>query len=89
MKKRNPWIGALWTIGIALVVAAWASVVWQSTFYYQNVDPQGVGPVVEFLQRLADTLSHPALFVGFATIVGLLFLHAGNHARKAARDSSR
>ena len=89
MTKFNPWIVALWTIGVVLVGVAWAAGVWQASFYYQSSEIQNVAPVVEFLQRLADSLISPALIVGFATLSGLLFLHTRNHARKVRRESSR
>lgn len=86
MRRRNPWIGILWSIGIILVVVAYAAGVWQSTFYYPPPGRPDPGPVVDFLQSLGDVLKGPALLVGFATIVGLLFLHARNHARKKGKS---
>ena len=78
--KHNPWIGVLWAIAVVLIVAAFAAGVWQSSFYYQSSEMQNVGPVVEFVQRVVDAVQYPAVMVGFATIGGLLFLHARNHA---------
>ena len=88
VKKHNSWIGALWALGIVLVVAGWACIGWQYSFYYQGVDSRGTEPVVEFLLSIANTVSNPAILVGFATMGGLLFLHGGNHARKVTRERS-
>lgn len=87
--KHNPWILMLWVFGVALIVASWSGTIWQSSFFTGYSNEQNVGPVVEFLQRLVDTMSYPTMIVGFATIAGLLFLHARNHARKVRRESSR
>lgn len=86
VKKRNPWIGALWVIGVLFVVAAYSAGVWQSTFYYPPTVRPDPGPVVAFFQELVDTMKGPILMVGLATIGGLLFLHARNHARRAGQS---
>ena len=44
------------------------------------------GPVVVFFQQLADAVVSPALYVGFGTIAGLLFLHARQRARRRAKE---
>ncbi|HNP16113.1 MAG TPA: hypothetical protein PKI99_06605 [Terrimesophilobacter sp.] len=89
MRKHNPWIGALWAIGVVLVVGAYSAGVWQSTFFYPPPGRPDPGPVVEFFQALADVLKGPSLLAGFSTIAGLLFLHARKHARRATKKPSR
>jgi hypothetical protein len=92
MRKHNPWIGALWCTGVTLTVAAFLAQVWQVTFWYQATSDLSPGPVVMFLQRLADALVTPALYVGFGTIGGLLFLHARGCSRRSSekrRPSAR
>lgn len=88
MRKRNPWIGLLWGIGIALVVGGYAANFWLQTFYYPPPGTPSPGPVVVFLQDLADNFVSPSLYVGFGTIAGLLFLHAKSRKRtKKSVDS--
>ncbi|MBB5632989.1 hypothetical protein BKA04_001212 [Cryobacterium mesophilum] len=82
MRKRNPWIGALWFCAVVLVLGAFAAQVWQASFWYPSATDVSPGPVVRFLQQIADALVSPALYVGFGTIGGLLFLHARNRARR-------
>lgn len=92
MRKRNPWIGALWFCAIVLIVGAFAARVWQASFWYPSITDVSPGPVVIFLQQLADSVASPALYVGFGTISGLLFLHAWRYAHRSAlrrRPASR
>lgn len=85
MTRRNPWLGLLWAAAIVLVVGAYGTGLWQATFYFPPPGQSAPDPVFIFLQQVGDALRFPALTVGFATIGGLLFLHARNHARKQAR----
>lgn len=87
MRKYNLWIGSLWVVGIVLVVTGYGAGLWQSTFYYAPLEVAPASPVILFLQELADVMKGPALMVGFATIGGLLFLHARNHVRKVSRQN--
>jgi hypothetical protein len=41
---------------------------------------------VAFFQQLADAVVSPALYVGFGTIAGLLFLHARGRARRSSEN---
>lgn len=86
MRKHNIWIAALWVIGVVLAAAGYGAGLWQASFYYQPSYIANPGPVVQFFQQLADVMKGPAITVGFATIGGLLFLHARNHARKVSRQ---
>ncbi len=85
--RRNPWLGLLWAVAIVLIIGSYSAGVWQATFYYPPPGQPNPGPVVVFFQQLIDAVRFPALTVGFATVGGLLFLHARNHARKARRHS--
>lgn len=84
MRKHNLWIVVLWFCAIVLIVGAFAARLWQTSFWYPSATDVSPGPVVTFLQQLADSAVSPALYVGFGTIGGLLFLHARNHARRSA-----
>lgn len=87
MRTRNPWIGLLWSVAIILIVGSYSVGLWQLTFYYPPPGQPLPGPVVAFFQQLAEAMKYSALTVGFATIGGLLFLHARNHARKTRGQS--
>lgn len=88
MRKHNPWIGALWLSGITLIVVAFFAQMWLVTFYFQTADYSVTpGPFIRFLQQLADATITPALYVGFGTVGGLLFLHARNHSRRNRRPA--
>ena len=89
MRRHNPWIGSLWFVGITLIVAAFSAQVWLVTFWYPTPDAISPGQFVVFLQDVADAVVTPALYVGFGTIGGLLFLHAWNHARRVRQAPSR
>jgi hypothetical protein len=82
MRKRNPWIGALWSSVAVLIVGAFAAQLWQASFWYPSPTDVSPGPVVVFFQQLADAVVSPALYVGFGTLGALLFLHARRHARR-------
>ncbi len=84
MRKRNPWLGALWVIGPVLVLGAVGARIWLASFYFPPLSTMPNGPALSFLMQLADMLVLPALLVGFGTIAGLLFLQARNHSRRAA-----
>jgi hypothetical protein len=86
MRKHNPWIGALWFCAIVLIVGAFAARLWQTSFWYPSIADVSPGPVVVFLQQLADSVVSPALYVGFGTIGGLVFLHAWRHARRSTAE---
>lgn len=86
MTRRNPWIGALWSCAIVLIVAAFSARLWQTSFWFRSPAESSPGPVVVFLQQLADAVVSPALYVGFGTIAGLLFLHARGRARRSSEN---
>lgn len=89
MKKHNLWIGLLWFCGLVLVTAAFSAQLWLASFWYPTAYAVSPGPVVTFLQGVADAMVSPALYVGFGTIGGLLFLHARNHARRRSADNTQ
>ncbi len=89
MSRRNPWLGALWSIAAVLIVGALAAQFWVASFYYQESVTGPGTEVINVLQQLADTLVMPAFIVGFATVAGLLFLHARNHAKNHAKNLPR
>lgn len=86
MRRHNPWIGALWLCATGLIVAGFSARVWQTSFWYPSSSEVSPGPVVVFFQQLADAVVSPALYVGFGTIAGLLFLHARQRARRRAKE---
>lgn len=79
MKRRNPWIVLLWAIGSVLVIGATALQIWTASYYFGAVSSETNDPVQRFLRQLAEAVALPGVMVGFATIVGLLFLHAWRH----------
>lgn len=85
MRKHNLWIGLLWFCGIALVAAAISAQLWLASFWFPTAYTVSPGPVVTFVQDVADAMVSPALYVGLGTIGGVLFLHARNHARNGNR----
>lgn len=84
MRRHNPWIRALWAIGVVLVLAAVCGRIWLSSFYFPPLSVLPNGPILSFFMQLTDMMVLPGLLVGFATIAGLLFLHARNRARRLA-----
>jgi hypothetical protein len=84
VRRHNPWIGALWATGIVLVLAAVGGRIWLSSFYFPPLSVLPTGPILSFFMQLTDMMVLPGLLVGFATIAGLLFLHARNRARRGA-----
>ena len=87
MRRRNPWIGALWAIGVVFIFGAVGARVWLSSFYFPPLVTSQNGPVLAFVMQLADMMVLPGLLVGFAMIAGLLFLHAQNHAQRNRRPA--
>lgn len=76
-ERLNPYVVALWVVGIALSVGGVTTQWWaqmsqvSGAFSVQN----GV-PVRVLLIGLANTVSGPMITVGMATIVGLIFMLA-------------
>lgn len=87
MRRRNPWVGVLWSIGVVLILGAVGARIWLSSFYFPPLVTSQNGPVLAFVMQLADMLVLPGLLVGFGTITGLLFLHARNHAHRNRRPA--
>ncbi len=88
MNRRNRWIAALWIVGPGLLLSAAAAQFWLASFYFQEAPAGPTAGAINLLQQLADAFVVPGLIVGLATILGLLFLHARNHSRRATRESS-
>jgi hypothetical protein len=80
VNRRNPWIVLLWVIGSVLVVGATALQIWTASFYFGAVPSETNDPAQRFLRQLAEIVALPGVMVGFATIAGLLFLHAWRHS---------
>jgi hypothetical protein len=89
--RMNPYVVALWVIGIALSVCGvlvqwWAQLSqFSGAFSVQN----GV-PLRVLLVSLANTVSGPMITVGMATIVGLIFMAAtrSRNTSSRGRDAS-
>jgi hypothetical protein len=89
--STNPYVVALWVIGIALSVCGvlvqwWAQLSqFSGAFSVQN----GV-PLRVLLVSLANTVSGPMITVGMATIVGLIFMAAtrSRNTSSRGRDAS-
>lgn len=76
--RRNPFIVALWTVGILFVTAA-VALQWQAmTYSFSNYSYSGTGamPFGMMLQQVAYAIASPMLMVGLIVMVGLLFWHA-------------
>ena len=84
MRRHNPWTGALWAIGVVLILAAVGGRIWLSSFYFPPLSVLPTGPILSFLMQLTDMMVLPGLLVGLGTLTGLLFLHARNRARRVA-----
>ena len=82
-RRGNPYIVALWIIGVGLVVTAVSFQAWaqshSTAISYNSAD--GV-PLMAVLLNLAYALSGPLVTVGLGTIVGLLFLSAVRRRRR-------
>lgn len=82
--RWNPYSASLWLIGVVFIGAGAGLRVWTASFYYGPNYALRWGPELAFLSQLADMMVLPLLMVGFATIAGLLFLHARNRAQRVA-----
>ncbi|TAM70720.1 MAG: hypothetical protein EPN48_05060 [Microbacteriaceae bacterium] len=75
--RANPYVTALWIIGIGFVVAGVGAQYWaQNSSANAGFDPSHGTPLVVVLASLAYSVGGPLITVGLATIVGLLFLAA-------------
>lgn len=82
-RTRNPWEGALWVIGIALVVFG-AFALWQSVQRSMYGWSGETGPPDDFLTNLyLGELAPGVIAIGLATIVGLLFRRLFAHDRRS------
>lgn len=81
MIRRNPWTALLWVIGCVLVAGAAVLQAWTAQIYFQPAATDPENPVQSFFLLLADAITLPAALVGFATMAGLLFLHARRRTR--------
>ncbi|HEY5223874.1 MAG TPA: hypothetical protein VIJ18_12610 [Microbacteriaceae bacterium] len=78
--RANPYLRALWIIGIGCVVAGIALQLWAQTEAVNvSYDPQGGVPLNAVLLNLAYSVGSPLITTGLATVVGLLFLLAVRH----------
>jgi hypothetical protein len=81
---RNPFIRALWIVGIAMIVAS-LFLQWQANSRSGfNYSTEGGMPIEMLVQQMVWSVASPILLVGIMTIVALLFWH-GFHWR--ARDA--
>jgi hypothetical protein len=84
--RANPYLTALWIIGIGFVVVGIATQFWARTtimsFSYQ---PGGGTSVDAVLLNLTYSVGVPMITMGLATIVGLLFLLAVRHGGRPRR----
>lgn len=79
--RFNPYIVALWVIGIILVVAGAGFLFWAQTISRMSggYDPNQGVPIEIILANLAYSVSGPMVAVGLATLIGLIFLRAVGH----------
>jgi hypothetical protein len=76
--RRNPFITALWIVGILFVTGA-VALQWQAmTYSFSNYSYSGNGPMPfgMMLQQVAYAIASPMLMVGLIVMAGLLFWHA-------------
>ncbi|WP_308467117.1 hypothetical protein [Rathayibacter soli] len=78
--RTNPYLRALWIIGIGFVVAGIGLQLWAQTEAVNvSYDPRGGVPLNAVLLNLAYSVGGPLITTGLATVVGLLFLLAVRH----------
>lgn len=82
-RTRNPWEGALWVVGIALVLFG-AFATWQSIQRSMYGWSDQSGPPADYLTNAyLGQLAPIAITIGLATIVGLLFRRLFAHDRRS------
>ncbi|WP_111720952.1 hypothetical protein [Homoserinimonas sp. OAct 916] len=78
-RPRNPYIGALWAVGIGLIVLGAAGYVWASWLSWYPSSGAAV-PLADFAQGAGSDIA----LVGLGTLVGLQFLLRSLRARDRA-----
>ena len=75
--RRNPYMLALWIVGAALVVlGVVVYAVAANTSYTNNYSGSGSDVATQVFIQIGWVLAGPMITIGFATLIGLLFLTA-------------